>query len=55
MSKSKIVFAYQFLTMGGVEVVLKNRLAELEKRGFATRFLFLEELGGLPIFQQNIE
>jgi len=55
MSKSKIVFAYQFLTMGGVEVVLKNRLAELEKRGFAIRFLFLEELGGLPIFEQDLD
>ena len=55
MRKSRIVFAYQFLTMGGVEVVLKNRLAELEKRGFAIRFLFLEELGGLPIFQQDLD
>ena len=47
----KVLFVYQFLTLGGVEVVLRGRLDELNRRGIDARVLFLESCGGESIFE----
>jgi glycosyltransferase involved in cell wall biosynthesis len=46
MSDLKILFIYQFLSKGGVEAVIFNRMAELERRGVDTRALFFQDYGG---------
>jgi glycosyltransferase involved in cell wall biosynthesis len=47
----KILFVYQFCTLGGVETVLKNRLAAFRKRGISPHVVFLHDLGGSKIFE----
>lgn len=46
----KILFVYQFCTMGGVETVLRNRLKELTKMDIEFDILFLHDFGGKNIF-----
>jgi glycosyltransferase involved in cell wall biosynthesis len=47
----KILFVYQFCTMGGVETVIRNRLPEFYKQGIYPKVVFLEDLGGSRIFE----
>jgi glycosyltransferase involved in cell wall biosynthesis len=46
MSPPRILFVYQFLTLGGVEVVMQTRLRELASRNIEARMLFLGQSGG---------
>jgi GT2 family glycosyltransferase len=46
MRPPRILFVYQFLTLGGVEVVMQTRLRELARRDIQARMLFLGESGG---------
>ena len=46
MRPPRILFVYQFLTLGGVEVVMQTRLRELARRDIEARMLFLAESGG---------
>jgi glycosyltransferase involved in cell wall biosynthesis len=46
----RILFVYQFLSLGGVEVVLQTRLQELIRRGMDARALFLKSFGGEKLF-----
>jgi GT2 family glycosyltransferase/glycosyltransferase involved in cell wall biosynthesis len=46
MRPPRILFVYQFLTLGGVEVVMQTRLRELASRDIEARMLFLAESGG---------
>jgi glycosyltransferase involved in cell wall biosynthesis len=46
MTDQKILFVYQFLTRGGVEAVIFNRMAELARRGIESRALFFKDYGG---------
>lgn len=53
MRPPRILFVYQFLTLGGVEVVMQTRLKELGRRGIQARMLFLaESRGGEAIFEK---
>src|SRR6266404_2252190 len=53
MRPPRILFVYQFLTLGGVEVVMQTRLKELSRRGIQARMLFLaESRGGEAIFEK---
>ena len=53
MRPPRILFVYQFLTLGGVEVVMQTRLKELGRRGIEARMLFLaESRGGEAIFEK---
>ena len=47
----KILFVYQFCTLGGVETVLRNRLPEFHKKGIYPEVVFLYDLGGSKIFE----
>ncbi len=47
----KILFVYQFCTLGGVETVLRNRLLEFHKKGIYPEVVFLYDLGGSKIFE----
>jgi glycosyltransferase involved in cell wall biosynthesis len=47
----KILFVYQFCTLGGVETVLKNRLSGFHKRGIYPHLVFLNDLGGSKTFE----
>lgn len=47
----KILFVYQFCTLGGVETVLKNRLTAFRKKGISSHVVFLHDLGGSKIFE----
>jgi len=47
----KILFVYQFCTLGGVETVLKNRLGAFRKLGLSPHVVFLHDLGGSKIFE----
>jgi glycosyltransferase involved in cell wall biosynthesis/2-polyprenyl-3-methyl-5-hydroxy-6-metoxy-1,4-benzoquinol methylase len=47
----KILFVYQFCTLGGVETVLRNRLPEFHKKGIYPEVVFLCDLGGSKIFE----
>jgi polysaccharide pyruvyl transferase CsaB len=49
----RIVFAYQTLSLGGVEVVLETRVVELRRRGWRVLLLFLEELDGRVLFENT--
>jgi glycosyltransferase involved in cell wall biosynthesis len=48
----RILFIYQFCTLGGVEAVLRNRLAGLDVRGVAVSLAFLDDLGGSETFRR---
>jgi glycosyltransferase involved in cell wall biosynthesis len=47
----KILFVYQFCTLGGVETVLKNRLNAFRKLGISPHVVFLHDFGGSKIFE----
>ncbi len=47
----KILFVYQFCTLGGVETVLRNRLPEFHRHGIYPKVVFLNDLGGSRIFE----
>ncbi len=47
----KIVFVYQFCTLGGVETVLLGRLRALNTLGHEVRVLFLDGGGGQEMFR----
>ncbi|MBN1267389.1 MAG: glycosyltransferase family 4 protein [Anaerolineales bacterium] len=47
----KILFVYKYLTMGGVETVLRARLDALSARGFLPSVWFLSDGPGRAIFQ----
>ncbi len=52
MSRPRILFVYQFLSLGGVETVLRARLRELLRRGIDARVLFLASHGGESLFTE---
>lgn len=47
----KILFVYQFCTLGGVETVLRNRLSAFHKKESFPHVVFLNDLGGSKIFE----
>lgn len=47
----KILFVYQFCTLGGVETVLRNRLSAFYKKEIFPHVIFLKDLGGSTIFE----
>lgn len=47
----KILYVYQFCTLGGVESVLRNRLFAFHKKGIFPRVVFLNDLGGSKMFE----
>lgn len=47
----KILFIYLFLSLGGVESVLKNRHEGFKHLGIKTDFIFLEDHGGAYLFK----
>jgi glycosyltransferase involved in cell wall biosynthesis len=47
----KILFVYQFCTLGGVETVLRNRLSAFYKKEIFPHVIFLNDLGGSKIFE----
>src|SRR4026208_271267 len=51
----RILFVYQFLSLGGVEVVLRGRLEELIRRGIPARCVFLETGDGMSLFEDLTE
>ncbi|UCF86506.1 MAG: glycosyltransferase family 4 protein [Nitrospiraceae bacterium] len=48
----KILFIYLFLSLGGVETVLKNRQEGFRALGIQTDYIFLEDHGGSASFQK---
>lgn len=46
----KVLFVYKFLTLGGVEAVLRARLDGLSRSGIEAHAWFLYDLGGRSIF-----
>ncbi|HKV10301.1 MAG TPA: glycosyltransferase family 4 protein [Thermoanaerobaculia bacterium] len=46
----KVLFVYKYLTLGGVEAVLRARLAGLEGLGIGAHAWFFHDYGGQPIF-----
>lgn len=46
----KVLFVYRYLTLGGVETVLRARLDGLAELGIEAHAWFLHDLGGRPIF-----
>jgi polysaccharide pyruvyl transferase CsaB len=51
--RSRILFACPVLILGGVEVILKNRIAGLERRGWRVRVAAMEEGGGRALFEAS--
>lgn len=47
----KLLYIYQFCTLGGVETVLKNRLSAFHKREIFPQVVFLNDFGGSKIFE----
>jgi glycosyltransferase involved in cell wall biosynthesis len=47
----KVLFAYKYLTLGGVEAVLRARLDGLEASGIEAHAWFFHDYGGRSIFQ----
>ncbi|HPC84043.1 MAG TPA: glycosyltransferase [Thermoanaerobaculaceae bacterium] len=50
MSPPRLAFVYRYLQLGGVETVLRTRMAELTARGVESRAAFLEAHGGEGLF-----
>jgi glycosyltransferase involved in cell wall biosynthesis len=46
----KLLFVYRYLTLGGVESVVRARLDALRRRGMEAGAWFFEEHGGMPVF-----
>jgi glycosyltransferase involved in cell wall biosynthesis len=46
----KVLFAYKYLTLGGVETVLRARLDGLAPLGVDAHAWFVHDLGGAPLF-----
>ena len=46
----KLLFAYEFCTMGGVETALKNRVSCIDVTACEIEFLFRFDFGGMPLF-----
>ena len=46
----KILFVYQFCSLGGCETVLRNRLVGFRERGLAPHVVLLRDVGGGRIF-----
>lgn len=46
----KVLFVYKYLTLGGVEAVLRARLDGLERLGIEAHCWFFQDYGGRPIF-----
>jgi polysaccharide pyruvyl transferase CsaB len=51
--RRRILFACPVLILGGVEVILKSRIAELERRGWQVRLAAMEEHGGRALFEAS--
>lgn len=51
----KLLFVYQYCSLGGVEIVLRNRLKTLIKEGIAFDILFLSDSGGKKIFSEFLD
>jgi glycosyltransferase involved in cell wall biosynthesis/2-polyprenyl-3-methyl-5-hydroxy-6-metoxy-1,4-benzoquinol methylase len=51
MPPPRILFVYQYLTLGGVEIVIHTRLKEMARLGVPSKALFFYDLGGRSIFQ----
>jgi polysaccharide pyruvyl transferase CsaB len=52
-SSRRILFACPVFILGGVEVILQNRAAELLRRGWQVRLVSLEEAGGQVLFEES--
>src|SRR5205085_1996553 len=46
----KVLFVYSYLTLGGVEAVLRARLDGLERHGIEAHAWFFHDFGGRSIF-----
>lgn len=46
----KVLFVYKYLTLGGVEAVLRARLEGLSREGIEAHAWFFHDYGGRPIF-----
>lgn len=51
MRDLKVLFVYKYLTLGGVEAVLRARLAGLPALGIDARAWFFHDLGGRSLFR----
>ena len=49
----KVLFVYKFLTLGGVETVLRARLEGLAERGIEAHAWFFDDLGGRALFASS--
>jgi glycosyltransferase involved in cell wall biosynthesis len=47
----KVLFVYKYLTLGGVEAVLRARLDGLRRAGIEAHAWFFHDYGGRPIFE----
>jgi glycosyltransferase involved in cell wall biosynthesis len=50
MNPKKVLFVYKYLTLGGVETVLRARLDGLERRGIEAHAWFFHDYGGRAVF-----
>ena len=48
----KILFVYQFCSLGGCETVLRNRLLGFRARGIRPRVVLLKDVGGRRLFSE---
>lgn len=46
----KVLFVYKYLTLGGVETVVRARLGGLDRWGIEAHAWFFHDLGGRPVF-----
>lgn len=51
----KVLFAYRYLTLGGVETVLRGRILGLQAHGIEAHAIFLQDLGGREVFAECAE
>lgn len=51
MDRPRVMFVYQYLTLGGVEAVILSRMKQLRSLGIASQALFFYDLGGRSIFK----
>ncbi|HEX2645273.1 MAG TPA: glycosyltransferase family 4 protein [Thermoanaerobaculia bacterium] len=50
MKPLKVLFVYKYLTLGGVETVLRARLDSLDRHGIEAHAWFFHDLGGRSVF-----
>ena len=50
-TRPRILFAYQALSLGGVEIALQSKVRELGRRGWSICLVFMEEIDGRILFE----